>query len=920
MQKEFTFNFSKVEVPEAGAVLNNNPLLQQAAFYTRFTIPELETEVNGIDKFSDRELELIRSFSNKPNSRKQYSIKDADRNQVFRNLGLEGMKNWLSKIKLDQTDITQSMLAAYINAEAPLLETQSLSQLIATHSICSWLKETGVAVPDEAEVLEKIRQLEILKPFQALTSNFKGRINELAHLSDYVDWTPKSTMTKSIAGWFRNIIKWHDKPPLMITGIGGSGKSTLVSKFILDQLKYNPEKKLPFIYFDFDKPGLSVSNPLELAIHALQQLSIHFPAHTSTFNHIREQLQNEVMQLESANQFSYTTNSRSSDRQVYYQKYSELYAQEISAIDRPVLVVFDSFEELQYRANTSEINALFSFIREISDIIPRLRPIFIGRAEVTYNNMRFESIKLEDFDQAAAVAFLEAKGVNNQKLGEIIYKKVGGNPLTLTLMADLVEGEKITDPAEIENIIDKMDKTLLQGLIVERNLNHAHDANTAKIAVPGILVRKINPDIIQQVLSEPCGFKDMDEQMANNIFTELNKESFLVTPTSDGISFRQDLRMALYNLIMSNKDYNGMKIHENAVKYYKEKTDPQSRAETLYHCLMRGDDPDSVDYLYDGSVRPYIENSLPELPDDAYLYLSRKMGIRAADSKVTQASLLEWENYQQGEIKSIMHYGDEDTLREKRAELATRKERSLNSSLYYMEAKLETRLGNFINAEKIIERALQEIHEDDKEKAINLLLLRATIFEYQGDFQAAFETIANLPILQTAYEYIQKNDSGNLQAIVEGRLTWARLARRISEQRFDTVLNSIYNFIAPFETQIYSALRVVTQNKGLSALLPFPYKTYAERLYGHLEKDINFNMLFVEMDKSFSGSEKYLSLYKEITTQVKTNSDLERLLRKRYNLNLKEICEPAVFAVNLIDVVRFIEMAGNRSEFTDSAK
>src|SRR5436190_2946302 len=789
MQKEFKFNFSKVELPDTGSVFNTNPVLQQAAFYTRFTIPELEAVAGGIDKFSEKEVELIRNFSNKPNSREQYSIRDADRNQVFRNLGLEGMKNWLGKIELNPTDITQTMLAAYISGKAPVLDNQSLPELIATHSISNWLKETGVTVPSEAEVLQKIRQLEILKPFQLLTTNFKGRVNDLANLSDYVDWRPKSTVTKSIKGWFREIVNWHDKPPLMITGIGGAGKSTLVAKFILDQLEHNSQKKLPFVYFDFDKPGLSVSNPLELAIDALQQLSVQFPASSRIFNEIRDQLQKEILELESANQFSYATISRGSDRQVYYEQYTEIYAEQISVVDRPVLVIFDSFEELQYRANASEINALFSFIREISEIIPRLRPVFIGRAEVTYGNTRFEPIKLDGFDPVSAIAFLEAKGVANPQLGEAIFKKVGGNPLNLILMAELVKREKIIDPAQVEEITEKMDKTLLQELLVKRNLEHIHDADTARIAVPGILVRRINPDIIMEVLAKPCGFNNMNEQQAGQIFTELNKESFLIQATSDGISFRQDLRLALYELIINSKEYKGREIHDNAVRYYSQKTDPQSKAETLYHCLMRGDNPESVDYLYDDTVRPYIENSLPELPDNAYLYLSRKMGIRASDSKVIQASQLEWENYQQAEIISIMNYGDETTLKEKRAELAERKERTPNSNLNYQEAKLETRLANFQNANKIIDKALKEAPSQDNQKIIDLLLLRVSVFEYQMNFKAAFDAVNNAPILQTAYDYIQSNDSSHLYAIVEGRLTWARLARRMGEEQFLKVLN-----------------------------------------------------------------------------------------------------------------------------------
>lgn len=911
MQKEFKFNFSKIQVPETDSLLNKNKVIQQAAFFTRFTIPELEAAVEGTDKLSNSDVELIRKFSNKPNSRLQYNIKDLEKNLVFRSLGLKGMKDWLHLIDKNSADITQSMLRAYINGDAPDLNNQSLPQLIATHSVCNWLKGTGVNVPDEREVMQKIQQLEILKPFQSLTKNFKGREIDLAHLSNYVDWKPKSSMAQSIKSWLRDIINWHDKPPLLITGIGGIGKSTLMAKFILDQLEYNPLQKLPFIYFDFDKPGLSVSNPLELGINALQQLSVQFPASTSIFNKIREEIQDNIKELNSTNQFSYTTMSRSSERQLFYEKYSKEFAVQISAIRRPILVIFDSFEELQYRANTSEVFALFNFVQEIAKIIPRLRTIFIGRAEVTYGNIRFDHIQLKGFNQTAANAFLKSKGVTNTELRQFIYRKFGGNPLTLTLMAEIVEREKLTNPEQVKEIIGKTDKTLLQGLLVKRNLDHIHDADTAKIAVPGILVRRITPDIIKQVLAEPCGFTNMTDDQAQCIFTELNKESFLVNATKDGISFRQDLRLALYELIINSEEYKGREIHEKAVAYYKGKADPEYRAETLYHCLIRGDDPETLDYLYDDTVRPYIENSLPELPVNAYLYLSRKMGIRAPDSKVIQASLKEWEIYQQVELISMMNYGDEATLNGKRVELAARKERTHNSILFYQEAKLETRLGKFQNAKKIIDRALEEVPEQDSQKIIDLLLLRATIYEYQMNFQEAFETINNASILERGYNIIFSNEAGSIQTIVEGCLTWARLARRIGESKFTDVMSSIDNFIDYLENPMNETSKNVMEMSDLFNVIPFPYKTYTEGLDGHLNNNSKFRDLLLKINQSILSSKMFMVLYKEITTQVKSKSDLEQFLISQYNLNLKDICEPGVFEVNIIDVIRFVELVRN---------
>lgn len=81
---------------------------------------------------------------------------------------------------------------------------------------------------------------------------------------------------------------------------------------------------------------------------------------------------------------------------------------------------------------------------------------------------------------------------------------------------------------------------------------------------------------------------------------------------------------------------------------------PDCRAEYLYHRLMRGNEPTGLSDYYDESIRPFIENSLPELPDNAYILLSTKMGITASAEKVKQASQQRWEGIYNRRL--LMHF------------------------------------------------------------------------------------------------------------------------------------------------------------------------------------------------------------------------------------------------------------------------
>ncbi|HEX6181210.1 MAG TPA: effector-associated domain EAD1-containing protein, partial [Chitinophagaceae bacterium] len=385
--------------------------------------------------------------------------------------------------------------------------------------------------------------------------------------------------------------------------------------------------------------------------------------------------------------------------------------------------------------------------------------------------------------------------------------------------------------------------------------------------------------------------------------------------------FRANLRIALYDLIMKKPEYHGREVHDRAVDYYKDKPNPEDKAEYLYHRLMRGDDPATIESVYSGEVRPYIESSLSELPTSAFVYLATLMGIRVSADKVEQSGLQQWEEYQISQIIDLLKKGDEISLKKICDELSSRPERTYDSPLNYYEAKVLIRLASFKKAETILNKAIAEsLGAGNNLRQLNLQVLKSDLYEYQLDFHKAFDTISAAPLLETVKQYMSSSIVGDIESLISGRLAWSRLAKRMGEEHYVSMTEKLYSFIEPFQEIIYGKLKEMAGVSSLSGILPFPYKTYAERLYRY-KSDINFRSLFAEMDNSFSNENEFRSMLQRLEKSVTNKLGLEKFLQSRYSLNLKDICEPGSLKINLIDVVKYMELdRNNESSQKNSTK
>lgn len=886
------------------------PLLKLAALMVYYDPESIHEKAAAIFNYTpgNTEMEMLKIKSlhvNKKNEASLWILNDVERNKVLQSfISIEEMRELARKAVPSSSNFTQSMFNAYIEGNAPSLDDQDLDQLVATYSICSWLKETVIAVPSSEEVTLRIRRKEFLQPFTRLTKNFSGRIAELKRLTDYVDWFPKSQMHKQTASLVRQAFNWHDKPPMLIYGIGGVGKSTLVSQFILKHLQAGRREKLPFIYFDFDRPGLSLSEPMLLARHALQQLTIQFPESADVFTYISEEISNEYDNRE--------TTSRSTDRDIFYRKYLEQF-QHTPYYSLPILVVFDSFEELQFRAAPAELDTFFAFLNDLLSYMPRLRPVFIGRSEIHNNNMVFETVKLDAFDRPSALSYLDSAGIENGKIRNNIFFRFGGNPLTLQLAADLVIKDKILTSESFDDHYGKeaspIDERLIQQQLVQRNLDHIHDTRVRKIAVPGILVRNINPLVIQNVLAEPCGLGEISKEEAGEIYEALLKETFLITQTDSGICFRQDLRISLYDLICKSNAYNDIGVHNKAVEFYKDSGTPQGKAEYLYHRLMRGDDISVIDEIYNDDIRLYIESSLKEFDPDVYTYFAIKLGIAVPEDILIKASIVIWEMYFTKLISQALLSGDEATIRNLVVQLNHREERSYNSPLHYYEAKIYERLGNFDKALAIVGKAFRECGTKDIGGRLNLQLIECRIKEYQHEYNSALKDVNKFFEERKDFRNVpwKKYDIRNL---IELKIAQIRLlSRKFPGAGVRKELGDLMRIVSE-----YLEDHKDTDNTGLiKAILPKPYCAY-------YLKDFPLDKFLRIITNHFYSSDDFTYHLEAMFRSLGSKKELDEFLIKRYRVNLKDICEPGVFEVNKLDALRYVEINNGQPLVQDKRK
>ncbi|PUZ25337.1 hypothetical protein DCC81_13620 [Chitinophaga parva] len=593
-----------------------------------------------------------------------FTLKDSYRKAALQSL-LQAQKV-KAALALNPSDPTgtraqlQSMLRRCLLGEEIVLTALQLEDLHALCKVADWLSGLpGLRLPPIAAVRNRIETIEMLTPLKHLTgiyvdgsfqSLFRGRKTELANLRKYVGVAPPKGLLETVSRIWDNLFS-SSKNPLLVFGMGGIGKSTLLAQFILEHAEAHRKDRFPFVYLDFDRPQLDALQPETLLIEAARQLSIQYQdvpeiggAFAAFYRSWNEALaesvgagSSEAIYLRSAA----ASVQKELDLDRIESEFLSL-ARQMSRLEaRPFVIVLDTFEEVQYRG-AEYVRQLYNFMVRLREQHPLVRTIAAGRAPVI--DMDVLLMELNTLDNEAATGYLVKAGVANEAEAKRLVSIIGGNPLTLKLAAGLAREFGIEDVKQARDQfatrdVKKIAALQLQGMLYRRILDHIHVPEVRKLAYPGMVLRRITPAVIREVLAAPCGLVVPDLATAETLFRQLKKEVSLVMPSDrDVLRHRPDVRKAMLQLIQESEKKDLVPvIHRAAVQYYQDKEGLAERAEEFYHRLSLDESPRDLEPRWMDGIQNLLLSNLDELPARAQAYLLGRAGMEGADLSI-------WEN------------------------------------------------------------------------------------------------------------------------------------------------------------------------------------------------------------------------------------------------------------------------------------
>jgi hypothetical protein len=432
-------------------------------------------------------------------------------------------------------------------------------------------------------------------------------------------------------------------PILVITGVGGAGKSALVARFALDR-RGKSWNGIPVVVLDFDRQTLAAAAPVDLTIEFTRQLGWARPALAEALSGLRATLRQQAAGLGT----SETTNLvrryeyHASANTAAFEALSGLVAN-TELRDAPVLIILDTVEEV-LNQSPFVLDHLFRWLRALVDEagLAKLRVIMSGRAapedvSPQYLSRTAGHLPIDDLDRASSVEMLVTRGLSSRTLAGRLFDAFGGNPLVLRILAAYLA--KKSD-AQIEAFLGKEAEKeqfrgeLAQRWLYSRTLERIDDEELRKLAFPGLVLRRVTPDLVYEVLAGPCGLGDIDRQAAEKLFARLAAQVWLIKREAEdakgnpvAVRHRSDVRRLMMIGLGNSLTARGPDtpaqvvgaadrqvmlrkvdaIHHAALDYYKSGRDAllgttEQRREWLYHSLMLND----TDELREGDAADLV--------------------------------------------------------------------------------------------------------------------------------------------------------------------------------------------------------------------------------------------------------------------------------------------------------------------------
>jgi len=552
-----------------------------------------------------------------------------------------------------------------------------LEELKAAYDVAQWLAPSGVEPFDRdqlASLLERQRRIEPLR--RLLGRHFRGRLTERERLH-------------------RHLACDDGDGVLSLWGVGGVGKSALLGKVLLELEK----EGVPWVYVDFDHRDADPLRPRRLVELIARQLAQFFAAGGGS---------RQLVEVESAAAGVDLGFTPDLGGEASLERLLGLLDDRLRERVWPprLAVVFDTFEQVQVRG-TRATELTRSLVDDLLAAMPYARVVVSGRARADWKGAG--ELALEDLDPESADEVLIALDVTDPELRSQVVQRVGTSPLSLRLSAEALAARQL-DAEDMEELVLQVSELERQGQLYTRILGHIRDREVRRMAHPGLIVRRVTPAVIREVLAEVC---DIDPQRAEVIFERLPHHVALFEPgeatAEEGraLRHRQDVREKMLQLMLQDPGWTDRidDIHDRAIDHYAGRDDLIARAEEIYHRLWRDDDPEIFDHRWEDELAESLSRCWNEpLPERARAWLGPRIGRTHGDLEAWRTQ--DWEVSAERDARARLASEDAEGALEV---LRRRAARSAGSRLHRLEAEALAQLGRWDEAAAVVDRGLEDV-------------------------------------------------------------------------------------------------------------------------------------------------------------------------------------------------------------------
>ncbi len=651
-----------------------------------------------------------------------WSLSDAVRHQTLASLGAEGVRAALLAAEQRPDDPVQAALDRIVLGRTPRGGAADTDDLTAELQVLRWLDGVISDVPDRRDLERRLARDELLQPMRSLVAKgFFGRQDWLAMLAAHV--------------------ADDGGRPLVISGVGGVGKSTLLAKCVLDAVDASDD--VFFAYLNFDRGALEADSPAGLLAEIVRQVALQAPALADRAKTLVDDLTQQEVLDQQATGFSTRGATTTVDTGLFGSLFESAATMLESACTGRLLLVLDTFEEVQ-RQQLTNIHLLWSFVRALRARVDATRVIVSGRAldSGLHGDEGATVRELTELDEQAAVQLLTSQDdvEVSEELAHRVVDLVSRNPLSLRLALDVLRRSDTQD-----SLLDlSLQEGQIQGQLYSRILLHIDNPEVRKMAHPGLVVRVLTADVIRYVLAGPCEIAVPDDAAAQHLFHELEREATLVT--SDGVALRHraDVRALMLPGLERDQKTQVRKIHRAAIKYYRQIDTVEARAEELYHRMMLGQTERTLDRRWTDDALPLLRESIDELPATGRVYLwSHSKGEVRVDPEVTRlAEDQAWARATELQALAEIRAGRPEVA----IELASARRGAAGESLLpRVEVEALEDMRRFDEALEILDVARRAaLRRRQADEAVTLSLDRLRVLERMGRFDEAVDEAREL--------------------------------------------------------------------------------------------------------------------------------------------------------------------------------